>query len=385
MSNDISLTGLTELVYATRDQVAREATGFIQGVTINSSDVGVSIGGTVNSFRSTAPTLNTSYTPAMTVPAASDITTATDTMTIGQVANVQIPLKGELVRQLNNTAGAAAFQSLIAQGIRTIVNAIEARIGVVAKNAISRAVGTAGTTPFASNADLVATMRQILQDNGCPLSDGELSLVINSAAGAKMRNLSNLYKVNEAGSDNLLRRGELLNLHNFSIRESAGVAAHTKGTGASYLVDLVAGYVAGERSIHIDTGTGTVVAGDLLAFESDTNVYGVFSGCAGDGDQDIVLNYPGLRAALANNKTVTVGNAYTGNVGFHRSAIELVMRPPAMPEGGDAGQHEVIYDEQTGLVFDLGLYKGRGMNMLELTCMYEAKAWKPEFIAGLLG
>jgi hypothetical protein len=61
------------------------------------------------------------------------------------------------------------------------------------------------------------------------------------------------------------------------------------------------------------------------------------------------------------------------------------MRPPAMPEGGDAGQHEVIYDDQTGLVFDLGLYKGRGMNMLELTCMYEAKAWKPEFIAGLLG
>ena len=56
-----------------------------------------------------------------------------------------------------------------------------------------------------------------------------------------------------------------------------------------------------------------------------------------------------------------------------------------MPEGGDAGVHEVIYDEKTGLVFDLGLYKGRGMNMLELTCMYEAKAWKPEFIAGLIG
>ena len=216
MANDISMTGLTEIVYTARDRVAREPTGFIQGAMINSTAEGASINGTISSIRTTQPTLNTSYTAQMTVPSASDITTTTETVTLAQAANVQIPLKGETVKQITNTAGRNAFENIIAQGIRTIVNAIEVRGGIVLKNGASRAVGTAGTTPFASNANTIATMRQILTDNGAPLNDGNLSLVINSAAGANMRNLSNLYKANEAGTDATLRRGELLNLHKIS-------------------------------------------------------------------------------------------------------------------------------------------------------------------------
>lgn len=387
MANDISLTGLTEIVYAARDQVAREATGFIQGCMVNSAPTGVSINGTINSIRTQEPTLNTSYTPAMTVPSATDITTATDTMTIGQVANVQIPLKGEMLQQLGNTAGRGAVQTIIAQSIRKIVNTIEARIGVVAKNGASRAVGTAGTTPFASNANTIASLRQILQDNGAPLADGDLSLVINSSAGVNLRNLSNLYKVNEAGSDATLRRGELLNLHNFSIRETAGIASHTIGTAASATTNS-AGYAIGDRTLTLaSAGTGTLLAGDVVTFAGDSNNYVLLS-----GDADVsnggtaVLNYPGLRVAMsAATKAITVGAAYAGNIGFHRSAIELVMRPIAMPDGGDAGEHMTVYDEKTGLVFDIGLYRGRGMNMLEITTVYEAKVWKPEFVATLLG
>jgi len=321
------------------------------------------------------------------VPSATDITTATDTMTIGQVANVQIPLKGEMLQQLGNTAGRGAIQTIIAQSIRKIVNTIEARVGTVAKNGASRAVGTAGTTPFASNANTIASLRQILQDNGCPLVDGDLSLVIDSSAGVNLRNLSNLYKVNEAGTDATLRRGELLNLHNFSIRESAGIASHTAGTGASATTDN-AGYAVGARTLTLaSAGTGTLLAGDVCTFAGDTNKYVLLS-----GDADVsnggtaVLNYPGLRVAMsAATKAITVGAAYAGNIGFHRSAIELVMRPIAMPDGGDAGEHMTVYDEKTGLVFDIGLYRGRGMNMLEITTVYEAKVWKPEFVATLLG
>lgn len=386
-TNDISLTGLTELIYKARDQVAREATGFIQGCMINSDPGGVSINGTVTSIRTQEPSLNTSYTPAMTVPAATDITTSTESMTIGQVANVQIPLKGETVRQLNNTAGRDAFQTLISQSIRKIVNTIEARIGVVAKNGASRAVGTAGTTPFASNANTIAQLRQILQDNGCPLVDGDLSLVIDSSAGVNLRNLSNLYKANEAGTDATLRRGELLNLHNFSIRETAGIASHTAGTASSATTDN-AGYAVGARTLTLaSAGTGTLLAGDVVTFAGDSNKYVLYSGDADvSSGGTFVLNHPGLRVAMsAATKAITVGSAYVGNIGFHRSAIELVMRPIAMPEGGDAGQHTTVYDDKTGLVFDVGLYLGRGMNMLEITTVYEAKVWKPEFVATLLG
>jgi hypothetical protein len=62
------------------------------------------------------------------------------------------------------------------------------------------------------------------------------------------------------------------------------------------------------------------------------------------------------------------------------------MRPPAQPYGGDAAVDRMtIADDKTGLVFEAALYKGYGMNMLELTCFYKAKVWKPEFVATLLG
>ena len=62
------------------------------------------------------------------------------------------------------------------------------------------------------------------------------------------------------------------------------------------------------------------------------------------------------------------------------------MRPPAMPEGGDAAVERVtLYDEVTGLVFEVAIYRGYGMNYMEFVTYYQAKVWKPEFVASLLG
>lgn len=386
MANDISLTGLTEILYQARDQVVNEPTGFAQGVIVNGGSEGVSAGGTVTSLRTTEPTLETSYTPAMTPPDAADITTAVDSMTLTSYAGASIPLKGEQFAQLANTVGAElALKQLYAQGIRKMRNAIEAAIGIAAYKGSSRAVGTAGTTPFASNFNTINELRQILEDNGTPMTDGMLSLIISTGAGTNLRNLSTLTKANEAGTDATLRRGELLNISDFSIRASAGVASHTKGTGASYLVNQT-GLTTGSRAITVDTGSGTILAGDVLTFASGTGSgrnYVVGSPLA---SSVVTLNYPGLRGDIADNNAITVGNNYTANVGFHKSAIELAMRPPAQPPGGDAGQEiAVMVDPVTGLSFSARLYKGYGMNEIKLMAFYGVKVWKPEFVATLMG
>lgn len=386
MANDISLTGLTEILYQARDQVAREPSGFAQGVMVNGGSQGVSAGGTVTSLRTTEPTLETSYTPGMTPPDAADITTAADTMTLSQYAGASIPLKGEQFAQLAATVGVeTALLQLYKQSIRKMVNAIEVSIGLAAYRGASRAVGTAGTTPFASNFNTINDLRQILEDNGAPLDDGMLSLIIGSAAGTNMRNLTTLQRANEAGGDGLLRRGELLNISGFSIRTSAGVASHTKGTGSGYLVNQT-GLTTNSRAITTDTGTGTILAGDVLTFASGTGSgrnYVVGSALASNV---VTLNYPGLRGDIADNNAITVGNSYTANVGYHKSAIELAMRPPAQPPGGDAGQEiGVLVDEKTGLSFSARLYKGYGMNQIKLMSFYGVKVWKPEFVATLLG
>lgn len=386
MANTITLSAIAENLFKARDTVAREAVGFLNSITANGGLDGVSTGGTVNSIVTAVPTVNSSATPAMTIPAADDQTIGVETVTIGQIANVRIPLNGEQFLKLSNTVGSqVAMDQMIAQALRVIVNTVEAHVGTVAKNGSSRAVGTAGTTPFSSNHSTIPLLRQILADNGTPMSDGQLSLILNTAAGANLRNVANLFKANEAGTSDTLRRGELLNLFGFSIKESAGVANHTKGTGTSYLVNQT-GLATGSSAITVDTGSGTIVAGDIITFASGAGSgynYVVNSALASNV---VTLAKPGLRGAIADNNAITVGNDYAANVGFHRSAIELVMRPPAQPPGGDAAVDSMdLFDPVSGLSFNASLYAGYKMNALDITTYYQAKVWKPEFVATLLG
>lgn len=382
MPTELTVTALLENVFAAKDRVAREISGFIPSVLINTGTEGVSIGGTVTSHRTAEPTLNTSYTPAMTIPEGDTQTVSADTVTIDQVANVQIPLTGEIERQIRNTGGEKILIDMQAQAIRKIVNAIETHIGLVAYKGASRAAGTAGTTPFASNHNLVNSVRQILvTENGCP-NDGDISLILSGNAGTNFRNLSTNYKVNEAGGDDLLRRGVLVDISGIKIRESAYVASHTKGTGTSYQTN--GAVAANATTVNADTGSGTLIQGDVITFAADSNnKYVVGTTLAGGV---LSLNRPGARVAIADNNAITIGNDYTANVMFHRSAIELVMRPPSQPFGGDAAvDSQIIQDPVTGLVFRMAIYKGYGKAMIDFTTLYKAKVWKPEFVATLLG
>lgn len=383
MSNSFDLSTISEVLYAAKSRVCNEPTGFLQSIVVNSDIAGVSFGGTVTSHRAQNVTVNSSITPAMTIPAADDTTApVADSLTIGQTANIRIPIKGEDLRKLDNTTGRSVLDNTLTNAIRQLRNTIEAHVASVYYKASSRATGTAGTTPFASNMNILADLRQILEDNGCPFDDGDLSLVLSTSAATKLRQLSNLYKANEGDGNALLRRGELLNLMGMSIKTSAQVQSHTKGTGTSYQTN---GAVAlSGRAITVDTGTGTIVAGDIITHADDSvNKYVVNSALASNV---VTIGYPGLKIAVADNKAITVGNDYTANLAFHRTAGELVMRPPLQPTGGDAAiDRMVIADSVTGLVFEAGMYAGYKMNMLDITTYYQAKVWQPEFVATLLG
>jgi len=44
-----------------------------------------------------------------------------------------------------------------------------------------------------------------------------------------------------------------------------------------------------------------------------------------------------------------------------------------------------LSDDVSGLVFEVAQYKGYGMGMFDITVFYQAKVWKPEFVATLMG
>ena len=185
-------------------------------------------GDTIRAAFTRTPTLNTSFSPSMTIPEGTDQTIDNKTMSLDNYVSVQIPWTGEDIKHVNNGPGfETIYGDQIKQAMRAITNKIEQDIALAAKQGASRAFGTAGTTPFASNFSEVAEVRQILVDNGCP-TDGQISLVLNSTAGTKLRNLAQLQQVNTAGNQDLLRQGTLLDLQGLMLKESAGIVSHTK-------------------------------------------------------------------------------------------------------------------------------------------------------------
>ena len=376
------LTNLAADLYKAADVVGRELVGFIPASTINADgSERVAKGDTVRaSFTREASAVDVSE--SMTTPEGADQTVDSKTLSITKSRAVQIPYTGEDQRHLNNGIGfETVYGDQVAQAMRTLTNEIESDIAVEAYKNASRAFGTAGTTPFGSSFSEVAEVRQILADNGMPMNDGQSSIVMNTLAGTNLRQLAQLQKANESGSDSMLRQGVLLDLQGLGLRESAGIQSHIAGTGASYVAN---GAVAkGGKIITLDGGSGTVLAGDVVTFAGDTNKYVVNEALSGG---DIVLAGPGLQTALADDTAMTVGNAYTGNVAFHRRALELAIRAPAVPSGGDSADYAMlIQDPHSGLVFEVRVYKGYRKTMIEVAVAWGVKAWKPEYIATLLG
>ncbi len=383
------LTDLAADIYTAMDTVARELVGVIPSATINSSATErAAQGETIRSFVTRAATVGT-VTPAMTIPEGTDQTIDNKTMTLSSTASVKIPWTGEDIKFVDNGAG---FQTIygdqIQQAMRAIVNDIESTVATDVANNASRAIGTAGTTPFSSNFNDVAEIRQVLVDNGMPTNDREATIVMNTAAGTLLRNLAQLQKGNEAGGVELLRRGTLLELQGIQIKESAGIGTHTAGTASSAETDT-AGYAVGATTITLGSaGTGTILAGDIITFYGDDNQYVVTTGDADvSGGGTIVLGAPGIQQVMtAQAYGITVKAASTSNVAFHRSAVELGLRALAQPAGGDAAVDRLtVQDPVSGLVFDVSAYKGYNKAMFDVSCLYGYKVWKPDFVAVLLG
>lgn len=370
-------------LYSALDVVSRELVGFIPAVSRDSTYERAAVGQTVRSFVAPAATA-TDIVPAVVPPDDGDQTIGNVPITITKAKRVPLRWNGEQSLGLNN-GGPGVLNvraQQFAQAMRTLTNAIESDLGGLFVGA-SRAYGTAGTTPFASNVGDPAQVRKILSDNGQWTSD--MHGVIDTTSGAAMRTLLQLTKANEAGSDTLLRQGVLQNIHGFDFRESAQVKQGvTVGTGASYVTNGSA-YAVGATAITIATGTGTVLAGDIVTFAGDTNQYVVSVGTAAAGV--ITLAAPGLQKAIpASAKAMTIVGAATRNMFFARSAIQLATRAPALPDGGDAAvDRQIITDPRSGLSFEVAQYAQYRQMQYEICAVWGCAVVKPEGLALLLG
>ena len=374
-----TFTNLYPIIYDALDMIVQEMIGFIPAVSWIPGMDQVIVGQSVN-YPVVGPYTAADITPSNVLPAGTDSSAPAGTMTITKSRSVKPYLTGEEDMGLRQTKNKATFlKNSFYQAMRTLVNEIETDLATAAVNGASRAYGIAGTTPFATAADMsdLAQVRKILQDNGA--SQNDLQAVFNTTTSANLRGKqANLFNLDKS----FIQQGALGYLEGFYLRESAQLLARTKGTGASY---VTSGSTApGVASIALVTGSGTVLAGDIVTFAADTNnKYVVNTGVAAPGT--IVLGNPGARVTIATANALTVGNNYTPNVAFDRYAIGLATRLPAAPAEGDAAEaSEVFVHEGTGLAFEVRQYGEYRQRVYEVGIAWGVKAIKSEGIAILL-
>lgn len=382
-----TLTNLIPDIYKALDVVSREMVGFIPAVAKDADVARAAIGQTIYSPVAPAATAG-DIAPNVTPPDDGQQTIGTVTLAVTKSRRVPIRWQGEESRQMNN-GGVGVLtlkQQQFAQAFRTLANEIEADLAGLYKYA-SRAIVPNSSTLFSSSLIDAANVREILAANGAPMSD--LQMVIGTKEGAALRGLAQLTKVNEAGSVDPLRRGVLLDVHGFAIRESGQIVTPAIGTENNGTIGTAA-YSIGDVTLALAAaGTGTVLAGDVITIGSDANYYVVLTG---DGDisggGNLVLGAPGLRAAITGSSSPAIAcyKSSTRSMAFDRNAIVLATRLPALPDEGDmAADRITVTDPVSGLTFEIAKYMQYRQVQFEVSIAWGVKAVKAEHIALLCG
>jgi len=385
-----TITNLIPTLYEALDVVSRELVGFIPAVSRDTSAERAALNQTIN--IPIVPAASTgNVTPAAAPPDDGDQTIGNTTMTISKSKYSPVRWSGEEQKSVSSSGVASnVVRDQFAQSMRALTNEIEVDLAGLHIYA-SRGYGTYNTSPFASAGDFsdFSTVNKVLDDNGAPASDRQL--VLGSSAFANLSGKQSvLFKANEAGTTDLLRNGILGRVEGLDIHKSAQVLkAVTTGTAANATVGTAAYAVGATSLVLASAGTGTIIAGDMLTLAGDTNAYVVVTG---DTDVSnggtIVIAEPGLRVAIAGSTSpaITLIAATNRNMAFSRSALQLITRAPALPDGGDmADDRQTITDPISGLSFEVSVYRQYRRVKYEVAIAWGVKLVAPRHAMILYG
>lgn len=381
MSN--TLTQLIPDLYQSLDIVSRELCGFIPSITLDATAERAALNQPIR-IPVTPASDAEDVKPGQLPPDDGDQEIGNVPLAITKSRMVPFRWEGEQQKGINSGPGYHGIRrDQVTQAMRTLVNEIEVDLGLLFRRA-SRASGTAGKTPFKDTLTDTAQIRKILTDNGAPLSD--LQCVIDTTAGAALRTMAQLTKANEAGTTALREQGTLLELHGFTLRESAGVAESTSEvTGQFTLTNSV---VEGSIQFQLTpSGSGDPAKNtDLIQAGSVVSLgnYKYVVLLAANGWIEIAA--PGLLEEFDKGTKCEVISGFIANFAFSRSAIILATRAPALPEEGDMADDRImITDPRTNMSFEVSMYKQYRRVRYEIAAAWGCQNIKPEHTALLLG
>lgn len=381
------LTSLYHPAFLAVDRISRELSGFVTSAARNAKASGAAIGTSIDIPRLTSDAPLEDIVASMTIPTPSDTSLDVIKMQITNSKRQSFGFSGEEEAALNgdNAAGAAEVASqVVASAIRKLVNAMESDLAKAGAQGCSRAYGTAGTVPFSSASDLVASanLYKILADNG--VSKEGRNLIISTSAGVNLRTLKGLQDASQSGTTDVMRQAIIGLIHGSPVKETGFPYEHIAGTASSKVVGSTAG-VKGDTEITLTSaGSGTILVGDVIWFGSNTgDKYVVNSALASN---KVGIARPGLRKAVAAGASVNLASDYEAGVLLGENSLVLAARTPKIPSRGDGAKDRFyITDPRTNLTFEFAVYGGYMMNNLQVSASWGVQSINDERSALLMG
>lgn len=287
-----------------------------------------------------------------------------------------------------NAVTAGIVPSAVDAAVKSLANAVDLSLLELYKE-IYNYYGDPASTPDASS-DIIG-VRKILQNNLAPV--GNRRLVLDTEAEAKFLDLYE--KVNESGSTQALREASLGKLFGLETFTDQLIPTHTKGTLAAGTAIAAAGVNAiGSTTIILDDSggaslTGTLLKGDRITFATSTTIHTVTALATAAANAITITISPALDEATADGTVVTVKDAWTPNLAFHRDAMVLAMRPlqDTMNLANTNSTISVQIDPISGIPLRLETWRDPkySTQYWKFDVLYGVKLVRPELAAILFG
>ena len=381
---DNTLTDLIVTIYDALDTVAREQIGLIPAVR-KFAYPGKKVAQNEPITYPIVPAFGTpsALSASNIIADPAGVVVGKDTLLMDQVIGISWGWNGEEATGLGNSGIFASTQAdAFKQAFRSIANAIELAIANQIVYAC-RATGAQGTIPFATADDLsgLSAPRYALEENGMWMP-GKMKYVMNNSAMERLRAKQGIvFKANESGDQQRQLTGVVAQLEGWQLGQSGQLKQHTSGAGVGYTTNATAALNDTGITIAYSAGSGTLSAGDVVTFASESPAYQYVVQSMNVGKTLLTLNKPGIFSAggLGNTKAITDVASYTPSMCFNEDAIVLVSALPNLPEGGDqAVARTVVQDPISSLLFEVSEYKGYRKTIYLVAAAYGVKTVKSE-------
>ena len=245
---------------------------------------------------------------------------------------------------------------------------------------IYNAVGTAGTTPFSANLNV---MRDARRDVNNATTFGRRYCAINPDASANALARPEIWRANETGQSQTIMSGEIGMRLGAMWVETQNVQAFNSIAAGTPLVN--AAQAAGVTSLPVDGITAnTVKRGDNFTILNVTGRYTVLADLAGtSGNLQIS---PGLEGAAADNAALTFLGDHDANLYFDSRAFAFASRTLAdNPLGAVPGSVMSAPDPISGITLRLQVLRQKHRSVFVFDTLYGAATVRPELAARILG